>query len=158
MIQCQHGYTTCKGRSPVPAGTKYTWVGVSADKELMVKVNGSQGPACPPQPLKKIGQVLLDAKIDYNGTFHVKRTVQNGRRLKNYVDIGFLGRVDLFPAYEFVIQLNDSNSVHLGGILPKPGSSPNTHLGTSRKVHFIIRLWLKCSNGRQAANIAERII
>jgi hypothetical protein len=106
----------------------------------------------------KAGQILLDAKIDYHGTFFIKRTVKNGKPLKNYVDVGFLGKVDLFPAYEFVVQLNDSKPVHLRKIMPRPHSSPVTHLGTSQKVHFVTRLWLACKDGKQTAGIAEKII
>lgn len=159
QLHCMTGVVLCDATSPVPSDTKYTWVGVSADNEVMVKVDGSQGPACPKNALiKKAGQVLLDAQIDYHGTFFIKRTVMRGKRLKNYVDIGFLGKVDLFPAYEFVVQINDSPPVHLGGVLPKPHSSPVTHLGTSRKVHFIRRLSLACKDGKQVARVEQNII
>jgi hypothetical protein len=158
QVHCQFGAILCKKTSPT-TGMKYTWVGESADKDLMVKVDGSQGPACPSNPvIKKAGQILLDAKIDYHGTFYIKRTVKNGKTLRNYVDIGFLGRIDMFPAYEFVLRLNNSNPVFIGGVLPKPGSSPVTHLGTSQKLHFVVRVALGCKNGKQVAQVAERII
>ena len=158
QLHCLTGLVLCDKRSPT-TGMKFSWVGVSSNKELMFKVDGKQGPACPSNPLiKKGGQILLDAQIDYHGTFFIKRTVKNGKTLKNYVDIGFLGTVDMFPAYEFVVQLNNSNPIHIGGVLPKPGSSPVTHLGTSQKLHFVSRLALGCKNGKQSAQLTERII
>jgi len=159
QVGCRDGTIVCQKRSPVPSDMKFSWIGISSDKELMVKVKASQGPGCPANAaIKKTGQFLLDGKIDYEGTFFIKRSTRGGKPLKNYLDLGFLGRVDLFPAYEFVVQLNDAIPIHLGGVLPKPGSSPITHIGTSQKVHFVRRLWLNCKDGKQTSGIAERII
>ena len=141
----------CKGTASTDP-MSFRYLGVSSDKEIMVKVKGSQGPACPDWAVvRKVGHFLLDAKIDYEGTFFIKRTA------RNYVDIGFLGLVDLFPAYEFVAMVNQSNPVHLGGILPAPGSSPVTHLGTRQKAHFGRRIWLKCTEGKQVAGAIKTL-
>ena len=148
QINCGYGVVTCKATSPTNS-MNFKFLGV-IDKEILVRVVGSQGPACPASmALKKIGHFLLDTKIDYNGTFFIKRIA------KNYVDIGFLGKVDQFPAYEFVVKIDDSNPVHLGGILPKAGTSPVTHLGARQKIHFVRRLWLKCKAGKQVAGVSK---
>ncbi len=152
QVDCMTGLVLCRGTSST-SPMNFSFLGVTPAKEIMIRVKGSQGPACPTsKTIKKVGQFLLNAKIDYEGTFFIKRVA------RNYVDIGFLGYVDLFPAYEFVVKLNDSNPVHLGGKLPAAGSSPVTHLGTRQKIHFVRRLWLKCSNGKQVAGLYERII
>jgi hypothetical protein len=151
-VNCMTGKVVCKGTSST-SPMNFSFKGVTSAKEIMIHMRGSQGPACPKSKIiKKVGQFLLNAKIDYEGTFFIKRVA------RNYVDIGFLGYVDLFPAYEFVAMLNDSNPIHLGGRLPAAGSSPVTHLGTRQKIHFVRRLWLKCSNGKQVAGLYERII
>jgi hypothetical protein len=151
-VNCMTGKVLCKGTSST-SPMNFSFKGVTSAKEIMIHVRGSQGPACPKSKIiKKVGQFLLNAKIDYEGTFFIKRVA------RNYVDIGFLGYVDLFPAYEFVAMLNDSNPIHLGGRLPAAGSSPVTHLGARQKIHFVRRLWLKCSNGKQVAGLYERII
>jgi hypothetical protein len=152
QVNCRTGVVECKGTSST-SPMNFSFVGVTSAKEIMIRVKGSQGPACPKSKIiKKVGEFLLDAKIDYEGTFFIKRVA------RNYVDIGFLGHVDLFPAYEFVVTLNDSNPVHLGGRLPVAGSSPVTHLGTRQKIHFVRRIWLKCSDGKQVAGPYKRII
>jgi outer membrane protein OmpA-like peptidoglycan-associated protein len=151
QVACLTGLVVCN-RTASTAPMSFSYLGVSSDKEIMVHVKGSQGPGCPDSAaLKKIGQVLLDAKIDYEGTFFIKRTA------RNYVDIGFLGHVDLFPAYEWVAMVNESNPVHLGGFLPPPNSSPVTHLGSKRKVHFVRKVWLKCTDGKQTAGAIRTI-
>jgi len=152
QLNCLYGTVVCKKRSSTDP-MNFQFLGVSSAKEVMVHVKGSQGPACPDSKiLMKAGRFLLDAKIDYEGTFFIKRVA------RNYVDIGFHGYVDLFPAYEFGAILNDSNPIHLGGRLPAPGSSPVTHLGTRQKMHFVRRLWLKCKDGKQVAGLYEKII
>ena len=144
LVNCIFGNVVCKETS-TNVSTSFKFLGVSSDDEIMIQVKGSGGPGCIGALKRKVGEFLLDAKIDYTGTFFIKR------RASNYVDIGFLGTVDLFPAYEFVAILNDSNPVHLWGTLPAPGSSPVTHLGTKGKVHFVRKLWLKCENGKEIA-------
>jgi len=144
VIQCGTGNVTCKEIS-TNVSMSFKLLGISSDNQIMIQVKGSGGPGCIGSLTRKVGQFLLDGKIDYGGTFYVKR------KARNYVDVGFLGTVDLFPAYEFVAMLNDSNPVHLGGKLPAPGSSPITHLGTKQKIHFVRRLWLKCENGKEVA-------
>ncbi|HET9832257.1 MAG TPA: hypothetical protein VFP91_11125, partial [Vicinamibacterales bacterium] len=151
QLACLTGLVICKGTSSTDP-MSFTFKGMTSDNEMMVGIKGSQGPACPESAfLKKIGQFLLDLKIDYDGTFFIKRTA------RNYVDIGFLGYVDLFPAYEFVAMVNTSNPVHLWGVLPKPGSSPITHLGSRGKVHFGRRVWLKCADGKQIAGMIRTV-
>ncbi len=152
QVNCLYGRVVCRGTSSTDP-MNFQFLGVSSAKEVMVRVKGSQGPACPSSKIvKKVGRFLLGAKIDYEGTFFIKRVA------RNYVDIGFLGYVDLFPAYEFGAILNDSNPIHLGGRLPAPGSSPITHLGSRQKMHFVRRLWLKCKDGKQVAGLYEKII
>ena len=56
-----------------------------------------------------------------------------------------------------VAMVNESNPVHLGGFLPAPGSSPITHLGSRRKVHFVRKVWLKCTDGKQMAGAIRTI-
>lgn len=151
-VNCMTGKVVCKGTSST-SPMNFSFKGVTPAREIMIHVRGSQGPACPKSKvIKKAGQFLLNATIDYEGTFFIKRVA------RNYVDIGFLGYVDLFPAYEFVAMLNDSNPIHLGGRLPAAGSSPVTHLATRQKIHFVRRIWLKCSNGKQVAGLSKRII
>ena len=144
VVRCMTGFATCKEIS-TNVSMNFKFLGVSSNDEIMIQVKGSGGPGCIGALTRKVAEFLLDAKIDYGGTFYIKRVA------RNYVDIGFLGTVDLFPAYEFVAMLNDSNPVHLGGKLPPPGSSPVTHLGTKQKIHFVRRLWLKCENGKEIA-------
>jgi hypothetical protein len=152
QLDCMTGQVVCKGTSSTEP-MKFSFVGVTPAKEIMIHVKGSQGPACPKSKiLMKAGELLLDAKINYEGTFFITRVA------RNYVDISFLGNIDLFPAYEFVIMLNDSNPVHLGGRLPAAGSSPVTHLGTRQKIHFKRRLWLQCHKGKQLAGLYQRTI
>jgi hypothetical protein len=143
-IQCKTGIVTCKEIS-TNVSMSFKFLGVSSDQEIMIQVRGSGGPGCVGALTRKVGEFLLGGKIDYEGTFYIKRVA------RNYVHVGFLGTVDLFPAYEFVALLNDSNPVHLGGKLPALGSSPVTHLGTKQKIHFVRRLWLKCENGKEVA-------
>lgn len=145
-LQCLTGKVVCNKTSST-SPMSFSFLGVSGDNDIMLRVKGSQGAACLEGIRKKAAELLLDAKIDYQGTFFIKRV----SRTRNYIDLSFLGYVDMFPAYEFVAKLNDSNPVHLGGILPAPGSSPVTHLSTRWKVHFRRRLWLKCEDGKEVA-------
>lgn len=118
-------------------------LGPAGFKRLQFDINVSKGPATSNLIVNFLDLLGQAAYIDYAGSFLLEL------RSPTILDVSFVGYVDLYPAYEMYISVNDSLGLGLIGLSPPSGSSPTTHLETRQQVVFARRLMLLSEGDRQ---------